>query len=149
LLGTPHLSDPPTYKSGEPAPKYSSAQGSTRIYPYPHSALRVPGAPLLVVEGEFDALLATQILGDRFNVVTWTAASTDPAKAHVPAEYWAGTRWYLLFDADAAGQAAAHRWQEVHPTAKLLTYPPGVNDFGELCASGGVTRWLEQLQLQS
>ena len=145
LLGYPNLSDPPVTKNGDPAPKYISAQGSTRIYPYPYSTLGLPDRPLLVLEGEFDALLATQCLGDRFNVVTWCSASGDPAKVHVPDEFRV-VPWYLLFDADTAGRAAAWAWREAYPDAVILDYPPGVKDFGELYKSQNLyNQWLKQL----
>ena len=145
LLGYPNLQDPPVTKNGDPAPKYLSAQGSTRIYPYPYSALGLPDRPLLVLEGEFDALLATQCLGDRFNVVTWCSATSDPAKVHVPDEFKA-VPWYLLFDADPAGRAAAWAWREAYPDAVILDYPPGVKDFGELYKSQSLyNQWLKQL----
>ncbi len=129
----------------DPAPKYISAQGSTRNYPYPRAAPTIPGAPLLVVEGEFDALLAIQVLGERFNVATWSSASADPAKIHVSDEFRA-LEWYLLFDADQAGRAAAHIWHTSYPTAHILNYPSGVNDFGELVRDpAGLERWLEHL----
>ena len=145
LLGYPNLQDPPVTKDGDPAPKYLSAQGSTRIYPYPYSTLGLPGRPLLVLEGEFDALLATQCLGDRFNVVTWCSASGIPAGVHVPDEF-KSTPWYLLFDADPAGRAAAWAWREAYPDAVILDYPPGVKDFGALYKSQNLyNQWLKQL----
>ena len=76
LLGYPNLSDPPVTRNGDPAPKYISAQGSTRIYPYPYSTLGLPDRPLLVLEGEFDALLATRV---------WVTGSTSPRGAPPPA----------------------------------------------------------------
>ena len=103
LLGYPNLSDPPVTRNGDPAPKYISAQGSTRIYPYPYSTLGLPDRPLLVLEGEFDAMLANRLLGDRFNVATWCSATSDPAKVHALDEFKT-VPWYLLFDADPAGR---------------------------------------------
>ena len=98
-----------------------------------------------MLEGEFDALLATRALGDRFNVVTWCSATSDPAKVHVPDEF-KSTPWYLLFDADPAGVAAARVWREAYPDAVILAYPPGVKDFGELYKSQSLyNQWLKQL----
>ena len=98
-----------------------------------------------MLEGEFDALLANQCLGDRFNVVTWCSATSDPAKVHVPDEFKA-VPWYLLFDADPAGRAAARAWREAYPDAVILDYPPGVKDFGALYKSQSLyNQWLKQL----
>ena len=145
LLGYPNLSDPPATRNGDPAPKYISAQGSTRIYPYPYSTLGLPGHPLLVLEGEFDAMLANRLLGDRFNVATWCSATSDPAKVHVPDEFKT-VPWYLLFDADQAGRSAARAWREAYPDARILAYPPGVKDFGEMSRSQSLyNQWLGQL----
>ena len=87
-----------------------------------------------MLEGEFDALLATQCLGDRFNVATWCSASGTPTGVHVPAGFKA-VPWYLLFDADPAGVSAARAWREAYPDAVILDYPPGVKDFGALYKS--------------
>jgi hypothetical protein len=145
LLGNPNLADPPLRRNGDPAPKYISAQGSTRIYPYPRSTLGLPTAPLLVVEGEFDALLATQCLGRRFNVVTWCSAASTPAGVHVPDEFKT-VPWCLLFDADPAGVAAAAKWLEAYPTARILRLPHGAGDFTELYKSPqSLHQWLVQL----
>ena len=98
-----------------------------------------------MLEGEFDALLATQCLGDRFNVATWCSATSDPAKVHVPDEFKV-TPWYLLFDADPAGVAAARVWREAYPNAVILAYPPGIKDFGELYKSQSLyNQWVQQL----
>jgi len=141
LLGYPSLSDPPTTRNGDPAPKYISAQGSTRIYPYPYSALRLPGHPLLVLEGEFDAMLANRLLGDRFNVATWCSAASNPVGIHVPDEFRT-VPWYLLMDNDPAGQKAAQRWLVYKPDAIILAYPDNCKDFTELYQSWCIDDWI-------
>jgi DNA primase len=60
-------------------PKYVQAyRDGHGIYPGPE-AVR-PGKPLVIVEGEFDALLIRQVLGEMAAVVTLGSASAKPSR---------------------------------------------------------------------
>ena len=77
-------------------PKCSTAaQGSARGYGYPRPDL-TPGVPVLIVEGEMDALLAFQEVGHMVNVVTTGGATIRPRPALVSA--LAGCPFWLMCD---------------------------------------------------
>ena len=88
-----------------------------RLYPDPE-AVR-PGKPLVVREGEFDALLLGQALGDLAAVVTLGSASSRPEGSTI------GRCWPPLVvswptDADTAGDKAASGW----PPRAIRVRPP-------------------------
>jgi hypothetical protein len=78
-----------------------------RIYPGPEGIRR--DAPLIVTEGEFDALLLGQELGELGAVVTLGSASARPGPDSLGVML-AAPVWYLATDADDAGDRAASGW---------------------------------------
>ncbi len=89
-------------------PKYAEAfRDRPRVYPDP--SVIEPGRPLVIVEGEFDALLLGQELRDLAAVVTLGSASSRPDVA-TRAEMLAACPWYVATDADEAGDKAASGW---------------------------------------
>ena len=89
-------------------PKYAEAfRDRPAIFPG-HAAIP-PGRPLVVVEGEFDALLLGQELADRAIVVTLGSASGRPSP-DLLAPLLALSPWFLATDADEAGDRAAEAW---------------------------------------
>jgi len=112
-------------------PKYAEAfRDRPRVYPDP--AVIEPGRPLVVVEGEFDALLLGQELRDLAAVVTLGSASSRPDLA-ARSEMLAAAPWYIATDADEAGDRAADGW----PAVAIRVRPPhGVKDWTELCQAG-------------
>ena len=90
-------------------PKYAEAFADRpRIYPGPE-AIR-PGTPLVIVEGEFDAVLLGQELGNLAAVVTLGSASSTRPEAAILGLMLPAPVWYLATDADAAGDRAASGW---------------------------------------
>jgi hypothetical protein len=129
----------------EGTPKYARAfTDRPVIYPTPE-AVR-PGRPLIIVEGEFDALLLGQALGDLAAVVTLGSASNKPEGATYLAML-AAPVWYLAHDADAAGDKAALGW----PARAVRVRPPcfimpkqsrNTKDWSDLHANGvDLARW--------
>ncbi len=125
-------------------PRYAQAFADRpRIYPGPE-AIR-PGMPLIIVEGEFDAMLLGQELADLASVITTGSASTRPegstwlAMLRCP-------RWFVALDADPAGDGAAADWparaERVRPPAE----PPAGKDWGDAWKAGIDLRrwWVEQ-----
>ncbi len=89
-------------------PKYAEAfRDRPTLYPGPE-AIR-PGRPLVVPEGEFDALLLGQDLGELAAVVTLGSASGRPDPG-ILGVMLAAPRWYVATDADPAGDRAAAAW---------------------------------------
>jgi DNA primase len=79
------------------------------IYPNPE-AIRA-GKPLLICEGEFDALLLGQELADLASVATLGSSSNRPTEAIVSTTRIA-SRLILAHDVDDAGDRAAAAWPE-------------------------------------
>jgi hypothetical protein len=118
-------------------PKYVEAfRDRPRIYPGPE-AIR-PGKPLIVCEGEFDALLLGQELGELASVITLGSASARPGP-DILGLMLAAPVWYLATDADGAGDKAAAGW----PARARRVRPPAPHkDWGEATQAGiDVRRW--------
>jgi hypothetical protein len=120
-------------------PKYVEAfRAGPRLFPAP-SAVR-PGVPLIVTEGEFDALLLAQELGRSAAVAVVTLGS---ASARLdPGILWllAGSGpIYTAHDADEAGDRAAAGW----PARAQRVRPPAPDkDWSEAARSGvHLARW--------
>jgi DNA primase len=94
----------------KPLPKYLYVRGSKSSALYNGDALR-PGCTALIVEGEFDALLAQQTLGQNAVVVTLGSAATT-----LPRRWLARLKEaecvYSCLDNDAAGRRATARLKE-------------------------------------
>jgi CHC2 zinc finger len=106
------------------------------IFPAPE--VIEPGEPLVIVEGEFDALLLGQELAELAVVVTLGSASARPEgptfMAMLPAPVW-----YIAADADQAGDRFASGW----PARALRVRPPGAcKDWTEAHQAGvNLRRW--------
>jgi len=112
-------------------PKHVEAfRDRPRIFPGPD--VIEPGTPLVIVEGEFDALLLGQELRDLAAVVTLGSASSRPDLA-TRAEMLAAAPWYIATDADEAGDKAASGW----PAVARRVRPPGAfKDWTEAAQAG-------------
>jgi hypothetical protein len=121
-------------------PKYVEAHRDpgrlTGIYPGPE-AIR-PGRPLVIVEGELDALLLGQALGELAAVVTLGSASARP-EPPIFGKMLAAAPWYVATDADPAGDRAAAGW----PASARRVAPPGAFKDWTEAGQGGVDlrRW--------
>ena len=120
-------------------PKYAEAyRDPVRLVCYPSPATIRPGRPLVVVEGEFDALALGEALGELAAVVTRGSASARPDPAALGVMLTA-RRWFIATDADEAGDRAADGW----PARARRVRPPGpFKDWTE-ARQGGVDlgRW--------
>ena len=91
------------------------------------------------MEGEFDALLLGQELGDLAAVVTLGSASSRPDLA-TRAEMLAACPWFIATDADEAGDEAAADWPAVRSESgrrersRIGPRPPKP---AWICAAGG------------
>jgi hypothetical protein len=118
-------------------PKYGEAfRDRPTIFPGP-SVVRA-GKPLVVTEGEFDAILLGQELGELAAVVTLGSASARPEAANF-GRMLAAPAWYIATDADDAGDKAASEW----PARAIRVRPPAPDkDWTEAAQSGiNLTRW--------
>ncbi len=112
-------------------PKYVEAfRDRPGIFPDP--AVIQPGRPLVIVEGEFDALLLGQELRDLAAVVTLGSASSQPDSS-ILVDLMPAAPWFLALDGDEAGDKAASEW----PARAIRVRPPqGVKDWTELWQAG-------------
>jgi CHC2 zinc finger len=118
-------------------PKYAEAfRDRPAIYPAP-SIVR-PGKPLVLVEGEFDALLLGEALGDLAGAVTLGSASSKPDTA-ILMRLLAAAPWYVASDADNAGDRSASDWPE---RAIRIRPPAPCKDWTEAHIAGiDLRRW--------
>jgi hypothetical protein len=105
---------------------------------YPGADVIQPGRPLVVTEGELDALLLAQELGDLAAVVTLGSASARP-DTDVLGSMLAAPVWHLASDADAAGDRAADGWPA---RARRVRPPAPCNDWTDVHQYGvNLRRW--------
>jgi hypothetical protein len=120
-------------------PRYIEAYRNPALlsfYPGPE-AIR-PGHPLIVVEGEFDALCLGEALGPMAAVVTLGSVSTPPTPA-ILSRMLSAAPWFLATDADPAGDGASGHW----PASTRRVRPPGrYKDWTEARQAGvDLRRW--------
>jgi hypothetical protein len=89
---------------------------------YPSPGVIQPGRPLVVVEGEFDALLLAQELELLAAVVTAGSASTR-ADVGIFLRALSASPWCIATDNDEAGDRAAEGWSESERARRVR--PPG------------------------
>jgi DNA primase len=125
-------------------PKYAEAfRDRPSLFPDPGNVR--PGRPLVIVEGEFDALLLGQELGDLASVVTLGGTGSTKPETHNLGRMLAAPRWYIATDADPAGDKAAEGW----PARARRVRPPGqYKDWTEARQAGVDLRrwWADRLE---
>jgi hypothetical protein len=112
-------------------PKYISVRGSLHGLFASDTWLGYPD--LLLVEGEWDCLLAWQQIGHLCDVATFGSASSGLSEPEEIALY-AYRRIFIVFDADPAGQAGLCRFNTI---ARLHPIPPPAHDLTDYWLSGG------------
>ncbi|MDB5349205.1 MAG: dnaG 2 [Planctomycetota bacterium] len=122
-------------------PKYLEAfRDPARLVCYPDPATIRPGRPLMVTEGEFDALALGEALGELAAVVTLGSASAEPSPAII-GRFLAANPWFVATDADPAGDKAAAKW-DAYPRARRVRPPAPYKDWTEARQAGvNVVRW--------
>jgi hypothetical protein len=110
--------------------KYAEAYSHHPLI-FPDPAVIRPGFPLIVCEGEFDALLLSQQLPEASVITLGSAAvRTDP---DVLSRMLRSPRWFIALDADSAGDSAAAKF----PSNSIRIRPPDPDkDWGEVHQGG-------------
>jgi hypothetical protein len=128
------------WRPGEPN-KYVCATGSQRGHLYPFGEI-TPGVTCLILEGEFDSLLAWQEAGWIASTVTVGSANQTP-RPEALESLAAAPNWLVLPDNDAAGAGAAARWESLDPERAIPVRLPRGKDLTEFVQGGGdVPTWL-------
>jgi hypothetical protein len=123
-------------------PKYLAIRGSRRggMYPGPHEV--IPGKAVVIVEGEFDALLLKQELSELVPVVTLGSASCRPSPRVMSAMLGAYP-WIVAADADDAGDRSVEGWLALSDRSVRISPPSGLGkDWTDAHRNGlGLRAW--------
>ncbi len=117
-------------------PRYAEAfRDRPEVFPSMESIR--PGLPLVIVEGEFDAMLLGQELAGLACVITTGSASNGPS-SRIKLAALASPRWFAATDADPAGDKAAAEW----PARAIRVRPPEGKDWTDAHKAGiDLRRW--------
>jgi DNA primase len=149
----PHLADEIIWgirvrrPAGIDGPKYMGFRGGSRaLY---NADVIERGLPVVLVEGEFDALIVDQVAGPGMAVECCAVALASAANKNIP------QRWHhrLVYapvilarlDADGAGQSALQSLQSLSSRVKPIQVPSphkDINDFYLVAGADGVRSWL-------
>lgn len=125
--------------------KYLMAKGSRRwwLYPWLGSCWDDWTGPVVIVEGEFDALLANQELMGLLPVFTAGGASCRPELLKEPHKLARFSRLLLATDDDEAGRECRAAWQAFSPRRAVPVELPGGKDLSAAHAAGrDLRQWL-------
>lgn len=119
--------------------KYIMATGSRRRWAYP--GLLAPWAgPVLIVEGEFDALVAGQELAGLLPVATLGGAQCKPEDTLDAINLGRFTNLLIAADSDDAGQDCRAMWLDFSPRRAASIDLPGGKDLSDSLAAGADLR---------
>ena len=139
----PNVSEP--WPSNDPTGKCRTFRGSTRGYGYPFPDVLPSqcGPPILIVEGEIDALLTWQEVGELAHVVTLGGGKQTPKPCTLEAML-SCSLWLIATDHDKTGDEAAKMLRELGKGRARRLYLTDAKDMGEFVQGGGnVAEWLQ------
>lgn len=103
------------------------------------------GKPIIITEGEFDALICHQLGDEFFHAVALGSASNTGINLRWYAKMATAPLLYLLMDPDPAGATASERLEQISRSARLLFIPYPYKDISDLYIHAGALeaeRWL-------
>jgi DNA primase len=106
----------------------------------------VPGPPLLITEGEIDALTAWQTGWGKLSAASIGSASNWRIHARWYGKLLIASRILICTDSDAAGAEAAQHLATISRAVRLMHIPVGkdLNEFYLHDGHDGVLAWLSQ-----
>ena len=120
------------------AGKCQAASGSARGFGFPFGSDFAPGLPVLILEGEWDAITAYQQVGSMVNVVTTGGAGQSPEPGLLAELREKCPEWLVAMDADESGEKGATMWESLGMSrVKRLMLPVDGDDVNE-CHMVGV-----------
>lgn len=127
--------------------KYIMATGSRRRWSYPGISgpwLNWSG-PVLIVEGEFDAMIGNQELNDLIPVITAGGAQSPPSES--ADSLWLGrcSRLLVCTDSDDAGHECWSRWKDFSPRTRRVMPPIGKDLTESVQAGADLAVWLRSI----
>lgn len=127
-------------------PKYRKLTGHGADLSGLYGASGLPGkANVVMVEGEFDALLLWQEAGHLVGVATPGSASNRFNFARFGKYLLSAQKIFIAYDQDDAGHAGRQYWQGLSMRAKAVNIPVG-NDITDFYLAGGnLTAWVASL----
>ncbi len=121
-------------------PKYRAIKGGCRSACYP--ATPTPGRPVLICEGEFDALLARQELNNVADAVTLGGA-TEEIDAEVATTIASCPVVLVATDNDTSGESAAAKWAKATSRAHRVRPPQGKDITDAYLAGTDLAAWIK------
>jgi hypothetical protein len=107
---------------------------------YPGRQVIRPAYPLVIVEGEFDALLLGQELDDLAAVATLGGTGSTKPEPIILGSMLTAFPWFVATDADDSGDKAAARWESTR--ARRVRPPEPSKDWTDARRSGvNLRRW--------
>ena len=140
-LAQPDVFDP----LPERVAKCMTFRGSSRgfLYPWPDVLPTQGETPMLLVEGEFDALIGVQEVGHLLHVATAGSASVRTLPLATRSALALTTWIFLAFDHDQAGVDAVWEWREKYPHKSRRVLLPFADDLNKFFLEGGDIRdWI-------
>jgi len=114
--------------------KYLMATGSRRRWMYP--SLPAWDGPILIVEGEFDAMVADQELSGLLPVATLGGAQCKPEDTRDSVKLGGFSRLLIAADSDEAGRECRVMWKAFSPRRSVSVDLPEGKDLSEAVAAG-------------
>jgi DNA primase len=129
--------------------KCMAVRGSRRghLYPWPEVLPTQGELPMLLVEGEFDALIGFQEVGHRLHVATAGSASVKVLPLAARSALALSTWILLAFDHDRPGVKAVWEWRERFPHKSRRVLLPFGKDLSDFFNGGGDVRaWVAEIE---
>jgi DNA primase len=143
------LAEPDVFlKLPDEVEKCQSVRGSRRgyLYPWPEILPAQGELPVLMVEGEFDALIGTQEVGHMLHVATAGSASVRTLPLASRSALAVSTWILLAMDHDQPGVKAVWDWRGRYPHKSRRVLLPSGKDLNDFFAGGGDVRaWVAEI----